>query len=63
MGGTSRKYALDRPALPSLWPMQARTNFNQIEVVVLKEVGFLLSEKLRCPFVNQVEDDKFSPIY
>ncbi len=63
MGGTSRKYALDRLALPSLWPMQTRTNFNQIKVVVLEEGGFLLSKKLRCPFVNQVEDNKFSPIY
>jgi hypothetical protein len=57
------KYALDRPTLPSFWPMQVGTNFTQIEVVALEEVGFLLSKKLRCPFVNQVEDDIFAPIY
>jgi len=32
------KYALDRPALPSLWLVQVGTYFIQIEVVALEEV-------------------------
>jgi hypothetical protein len=35
VGGTNRKYALDRPTLLSLWHVQARTYFTQIEVVAL----------------------------
>jgi len=42
VGGTNKKYALDRLALPSLWHVQAGINFIQIEVVALEEVGFLL---------------------
>jgi hypothetical protein len=55
--GISRKYALDKPTLPSLCPMQAGIDLIQIEVVSLEEVGFLLLEKPRCPLVNQVGDD------
>ncbi len=62
MGGTRRKYALDRLALPSLWCVQVGTNLSQIEVVALEEVGFLLSEKPRCPFVNWVRDNNFAPV-
>jgi hypothetical protein len=54
-------YALDRPALPSLWHVQVGTNLTQIEVVALEEVGFLLLKKPRCPFVNQVGDDITTP--
>jgi hypothetical protein len=42
--GTNRKYALDRLALLSLWPMQVGINFIQIEVVALEKVGFLFSK-------------------
>ncbi len=52
VGGTSRKYALNRLALPYLWLVQARTNLTQIEVVALEEAGFLLLKKPRCSFVN-----------
>jgi hypothetical protein len=49
--------ALDRLALPALWPMQEGTNLIQIEVLVLEEVCFLLSKKPRCPFINLIGDD------
>jgi hypothetical protein len=57
VGGTSRKHAFDRLALPSLWPMQEGTDHIQIEVVALEEVSFLLSKKPRCPLINLVGDD------
>ncbi len=57
VGKTSKKYAFDRPALPSLRLMQEGTNLIQIEVVALEEAGFLLLEKPRCPLVNPVGDD------
>ncbi len=41
VGGTNKKYAFDRLALPSLWPMQVGIYLTQIEVVALEEVGFL----------------------
>ncbi len=44
VGGTSRKYALDRLTFPSLWHVQVGTDLSQIEVVALEEVGFLLLE-------------------
>jgi hypothetical protein len=50
--GTNRKYALDRLALPSLWPMQVGINLIQIEVVASEKVGFLFSKKPRCPLIN-----------
>jgi hypothetical protein len=56
------KYALDRPTLLSLWLVQEGTNFTQIEVVALKEVGFLLSEKPRYPLINPVGDNMFTPV-
>ncbi len=56
------KYALDRPTLPSLWLVQVGTNLTQIEVVALEEVGFLLSKKPRCPFVNKVGDNISAPV-
>jgi hypothetical protein len=60
VGGTIKKYALDRPTLTSLWLVQEGTNLTQIEVVVLEEVSFLLLEKRRCPFINLVGDDIFT---
>jgi hypothetical protein len=52
VGRTSKKYALNRLALPSLWHEQSGTNFTQIEMVALEEASFLLLEKPRCPLVN-----------
>jgi len=57
VGGTSKKCALDRPTLPSLWHVQSRIDLTQIEVVALEKAGFLLSEKPRSPLVNQVKDN------
>jgi hypothetical protein len=61
-GFSTNGNALDRSSLPSLWPMQEGTNFTQIEVVVLEQASFLLSEKPRCPFVNPVGDDIYAPM-
>jgi hypothetical protein len=44
VGRISRKYALNRPTLPSLWLVQERIDFTQIEVVALEEAGFLFSK-------------------
>ncbi len=60
VGRTSRKYALNRPTLPSLWPVQKRIDLTQIEVVALEESSFLLSKKPICPFVNPIGDDIFA---
>ncbi len=62
MRRTSKKYAFDKLALPSLWHVQARKNFNQIEVVALEEASFLLSEKPKCPFINPVGDNRYAPV-
>ncbi len=52
VGGTNKKYAFDKLALLSLWHVQVRINFTQIEVVALEEISFLLLEKPKSPFVN-----------
>jgi hypothetical protein len=62
VGGTSKKYALDRPTLPSLWLVQEGTNLTQIEVVALEEVSFLLLEKLIRPLINPIGDDISTPM-
>jgi len=49
VGGTSMKYAFYKPALPSLWHVQAWIYLTQIEVVPLEEASFLPLEKPRCP--------------
>ncbi len=62
MGRTSRKHALDRLILPSIWHVQVETNVNQIEVVALEDASFLLSKKPRCPLGNQVGDDNSTSV-
>jgi hypothetical protein len=52
VGGTSKKYALDKPTLHSLWHMQAKIDLIQIEVMALEEASFLLSNKPKCPLIN-----------
>jgi hypothetical protein len=54
------KYALNKLALPSLWHVHEGIDLIQIEVVALEEVGFLLSEKPRCPLVNPIGNDIFA---
>jgi hypothetical protein len=60
VGGTNKKYALDRPTLLALWHVQEGTNLIQIEVLALEEFGFLLLRKPRCPFINLVGDDIYA---
>jgi hypothetical protein len=62
VGRTRKKYAFDRPALPSLWHVQKGINLTQIEVVALEEVGFLLLEKPKYPLVNMVGDNISTPM-
>jgi hypothetical protein len=47
VGRTNKKYALDRPTLPSLWLVQVGTNLIQIEVVALEESWFLAFRKTK----------------
>jgi len=58
----SRKYALNRLTLLSLWLVQAKIDLTHIEVVALEEDGFLLSKKQTCPLINQVGDDISTPM-
>jgi len=62
VGGTSMKYTINRPTLPSSWHVQVGIDFAQIEAMALEEVSFLLREKLRCPLVNQVKKDISTPM-
>jgi hypothetical protein len=62
VGGTNKKYALDKPTLPALWHVQEGTNFIQIEMLALEEANLLFWKKPRCPLVNLVGDDIFAPV-
>jgi hypothetical protein len=62
VGGTSRIYALNKQALPTLWPVQEGTYLIQIDMLEVEEVDFLLLDKPRCPLVNSVGDDIFTPM-
>ncbi len=48
VGRTWRKYCVDRPFVPSTWPMQIRTNLIQFEVTTLEEAWFILCEAWKC---------------
>jgi len=38
--GTSRKFAVARLVVPTVWPIQKGTNLTQNELITLEEVGF-----------------------
>jgi hypothetical protein len=48
VGRTRRKYHVNRPLLPSTWPMQVGTDLTQFEVIALKEARFVLCEVRKC---------------
>ncbi len=50
VGGTRRKYCVDRPLVPSMWPMQVGTSLIQFEVTTLEEARFVLCEVHKCVF-------------
>jgi hypothetical protein len=66
VGGTRRKYCVDRPLLPSTWPMQVGTNLTQFELTTLEEAGFIMCETHKCVpqtlFVNENTTPHNQPI-
>jgi hypothetical protein len=42
--GIKCKYVVDKPVVPSIWPMHEGTNFSQYEVKSFEEVGFVLNK-------------------
>jgi hypothetical protein len=40
VGGTTQKFAIVKPIVPTAWPILVGTNLTQKEVTALKEVGF-----------------------
>ncbi len=57
VGRTGRNYCVDRPLVPSTWPVQIGTNLTQFEVTVLEEARFVMCEVCKCApqtfFVNE----------
>jgi hypothetical protein len=45
VGNTKRKYALDRPIAPKIWPLQVETNLTQDEIKSLEEARFVLNKQ------------------
>jgi len=50
VGRIGRKYHVDRPLVPSTWPMQVGTNLIQFEMIALGEARFILCEACKCVF-------------
>ncbi len=48
VGGTRRKYCVNRPLVPSMWPVQVGTNLTQFEVITLEEAKKNLFEARKC---------------
>jgi hypothetical protein len=44
LGGMKFKYALDRPIILKIWPIQIEINFIQDEIKSFEEVGFVLNK-------------------
>ncbi len=40
VGGTTQKYVVVRPLMPTIWLIQEGTNLTQKEVITIEEVGF-----------------------
>jgi len=57
----SKKYAIDRLVLPSLWHVQEMILLTQIEMVALEEASSLLLKKPKCPLINLVGDNISTP--
>jgi hypothetical protein len=45
VGGTKRKYALDKPVVSEIWLVQAKTNLTQDEIKFIEKVGFVLNKQ------------------
>jgi len=58
VNGITRKYAVVRPLVPTIWLIQKGTDLTQKEVITLKEVGFSFDRShVRSLFSSQL----FSP--
>ena len=44
--GTKRRWVLDWPEVPEVWPVLSRTNLNREETLFLQHAGFRLQERL-----------------
>jgi hypothetical protein len=42
--GTKRKYALDKPTMLKIWPVQIETNITQDEIKFFEEARFVLNK-------------------
>jgi hypothetical protein len=40
VNGTTQKYAIIKPLIPIVWPIQEDINLTQKEITTLEEVGF-----------------------
>jgi hypothetical protein len=47
VGGTTRKFAVARPAIPTVWPIQEGINLTQKEVTTLEEERFSFDRMLQ----------------
>ena len=45
MKGTKRKFVIDWPEVPEIWPVLTRTNLDREETLLLQHVGFHLQER------------------
>jgi hypothetical protein len=61
MGGSRRKYAVDRLLMFTLWPIQEGTNLIQDEVTRLEEASFIFCEQCRCFLSNLFGNESFVP--
>jgi hypothetical protein len=48
VGGTGKKYCVNKPLVPSTWIVQIGTNLTQFEVIALEEARFILCEACKC---------------
>ncbi len=48
VGGTGKKYGVDRPLVPSMWLLQVGTDLIQFEVPSLEEARFVMCEMHKC---------------
>ena len=53
--------SLERPPIPTIWPIKIGTNLNRSEIITLENAGFLLPQRERVP-LNQSFNNFFVPV-
>jgi hypothetical protein len=62
VSGNKKKYVLDWPVVPIIWPVKIGTNLSRQEVLALEDVGFQLQQREALSFRRRLSTNAMLPI-